>query len=382
MGRKIAVFTSIRSEYGLLSPLLKRLDAHPAFELKVLAGGAHLLSSYGYTINQIKKDGFEIDGVFPFLVADEEKDSLSRSLANLQFQIGAYFSKSTPDLLIVLGDRVELIPVVMAAILCQVPVAHISGGETTEGAIDNQIRHALTKLSHIHFPAMEQYAKNIERMGEESWRVKATGEPGLDLVQEIPLLEEEELFRQLGISKGKPIVIATFHPETINNSITPEFVEKVFLAVLQKGFRILVTASNFDEGGSVLNRLYEKMANENQDIMYIPSLGQLRYYSFLKQAYVMLGNSSSGPVEAQTFGLPVINVGERQKGRIINPNILDVDAQVDAINLALDEIESPAFKNKYVGKPNVYGDGFACSRIIEYLEKVPWDSLFLKKDQF
>lgn len=380
--KEVAVFTSIRSEYGLLSPLLQKLKAHPGYRLKILAGGAHLLKEYGHTIDQIKKDGFEVEETFPFLVADQEKDSLSRSLANLQFQIGKYFSEQAPDLLLVLGDRVELIPVVMAAVLNQIPVAHISGGETTEGAIDNQIRHALTKLCHVHFPAMEQYAANIRKMGEEPWRVETTGEPGLDLVLEMPLLSKEEIYKQLNITEGAPLVLATFHPETINNRITPELVKEVFDAVLANGYQILVTASNFDEGGNALNRLYEELSTKNPNIIYVPSLGQLRYYSILQHAYVMLGNSSSGPVEAQTFNLPVINIGDRQKGRIINPNIISADAELGSILAAFEKLEDPDFKVQYIGKPNVYGDGHACDRIIKYLDAMPWDDLFLKKDQF
>ena len=314
--KKIAVFTSIRSEYGPLTPLLKKLNNHPDFELRLMVGGAHLLNEYGKTVDKIIEDGFLIHTKFPFLFNDLEADALFRSLGVLQQQVGKYFVDYPPDLLIVLGDRFELIPVVLSALMCNIPIAHISGGEYTEGAIDNQIRHAVTKMAHIHFPATDIYAENLIQMGEEKWRIFKTGEPALDLLESISLIPKEELFKSLGLKQDKPLILSTFHPETISNKITSKLVKNILLPLLERNaYQILITASNFDDGGAELNNLYSQLSQEHEDIVFIPNLGQLRYYSILKNAALMLGNSSSGLIEAQSFFLPVVNVGERQAGK-------------------------------------------------------------------
>ena len=380
--KKIAVFTSIRSEYGLLSPLLHKLKEHPFFELKLLVGGAHLVKEYGHTVSFIEKDNFDIAQKFPFLFADEEKDMLTRSISALQLQIGKYFAENSFDLLVVLGDRFELLPVVLSATLYKIPIAHISGGDTTEGAIDNQIRHALTKLSHIHFPATELYAKNILSMGEESWRVCISGEPGLDLVKTTQFVDRTVLYNELGLDHTLPVVLITFHPETISNKISPLLIKSVCGLLLEKGYQVLATASNFDEGGAAINNVYESLAAENESFIYHKSLGQVRFYSMLNYADLMIGNSSSGLVEAQSFNLPVLNVGDRQKGRLANPNVIDVPAIDIEIEKKIKEAISNTFNNKFINKENIYGDGNACDRIIVFLEKLEWKKLLSKKDCF
>ena len=290
--------------------------------------------------------------------------------------------ENKPDLLMILGDRFELLPVVLAATLNKVPIAHISGGETTEGAIDNQIRHALTKLSHIHFPATETYGRNIISMGEEPWRVCVSGEPGLDLIQRVQLVEKNELFVDLGLNIKDPVVQVTFHPETISNKISPKLVESACKIFLNKGFQVLATAANFDEGGSGINRVYELLAKENKSLVYHKSLGQKRYYSMLKHAALMIGNSSSGLVEAQSFNLPVINIGDRQKGRLANPNVVNAAADEIEIEKAFLFAISEQFQSGFYGKENIYGDGNACNRIISFLEKIEWQRLLSKKDCF
>ena len=380
--KKIAGFTSIRSEYCLLSQLLYELDSHPAFELELLAGGAHLTEAFGKTIRFIEEDGFTIAHKFPFLFSDEEKDVLCRSLSVLQHQIGSYLANSAPDLLLVLGDRFELIPVVLAATLYNIPVAHLSGGETTEGAIDNQVRHALTKFSHIHFPATEKYASNIRAMGEEPWRICVAGEPGLDLIHKLNFIDKSTLFSDLRLKDNLPTVLVTFHPQTINDAINASFIEEVVQRILVEGYQVIATASNFDQGGAEINRCYESMATRLDNFVYHLSLGQKRYYSLLYFLTAMVGNSSSGLVEAQSFDLPVVNVGDRQKGRLANPSVLTVSIDSNAIINALAEIKSQNFISQYTGKKNIYGDGQACKRIIAYLENLDWNKVLNKKDCF
>ena len=379
--KKVAVFTSIRSEYGLLSPLLEKFKQHDSFKLELIVGGAHLVKEYGQTVTFIEADDIPIACKLPFLFGDEEKDVLTRSLASLQQQIGKYFSENKPDILVVLGDRIELLPVVLAATLNKIPIAHISGGETTEGAIDNQVRHALTKLSHIHFPATKIYAKNIISMGEEPWRVCVSGEPGLDLIDRINYIDKVDLYAQLGLDEKKPVVLVTFHPETISNKITPQLVSSVCKALIYREYQVLATAANFDEGGPEINRVYESFVSQKM-ISYQKSLGQLRYYSMLKYAAMMVGNSSSGLVEAQSFNLPVLNIGDRQKGRLAGLNVIHVPADFHSIERGIQVALSVEFKKQYFDQPNIYGDGQACNRIISYLEQVEWQKLLVKKDNF
>jgi len=379
--KSIGVFTSIRSEYGLLSPLLHKIKERPDFDLRLLVGGAHLLDSFGKTVDQIKQDGLPISAYFPFL--SEHENSYPLLLSKLQLQIGDYLHKHPVDLLFVLGDRFELIPVVSSSLLFNIPIAHISGGEFTEGAIDNQIRHAISKMAHVHFPATQEYKQNLVRMGEEEWRICVSGEPGLDLLQSIKFIPKERLFEDLGLTLNKPVICCTFHPETINNSIDAKFVEKCLVMILNKTpYQVVVTASNFDPGGEEINEALQLISESDARIRYHKSLGQLRYYSLLKYADIVLGNSSSGLVEAQSFDVPAINVGDRQKGRLSNLNVFDCEADVDKIMQGIRIVKEDSFKAVYEGKPNRYGDGHACEKIVQFLGQLNWSGLLVKKNTY
>ncbi len=381
---KIAVFTSIRSEYGLLSPLIELIESEPNFELELLVGGAHLLSQYGETINQIRTDGHSIKAIFDFIDDQKLKEFSTNSISKLQQLIGKYFSVNKPDLLIVLGDRYELIPVAMSALLYHIPMAHISGGETTEGAIDNQIRHALTKLSHLHFPATQIYKENIIKMGEEDWRICVSGEPGLDGILSIDYISKADLYEDLGLDISKKTICCTFHPQTIDNKIDADYVRNLLESIVSTfDLQILTTASNFDDGGNKINEMLVKLSSINSRIKYVSSLGQRRYYSFLKYADLMLGNSSSGLVEAQSFNLPVVNVGDRQKGRLANLNVINTSLQYDSIIDSIRFAFSEEFKVQYFNKQNIYGDGKASRRIVDFIKKnISSPNIFIKKDIF
>lgn len=380
----LAVFTSMRSEYGLLKPLIKLLFSDANFKPLLLVGGGHLSHDFGYTINEIKADGFEIFREFPFLKSKESSNFLGESLAQLQMQMSSFLKEQKPDLLLFLGDRIELLPVATSALISSVPMAHISGGETTEGAIDNQIRHALTKLSHIHFPSTETYKKNLLQMGEEDWRICVSGEPGLDDVKSLSYIHKQELFDLLQIPTNKKVICTTFHPETIDNKITPSFLKNLFSQMLtDKNLFFLTTASSFDSGGPEINEFFENLARKfPEQVSFIHSLGKLRYYSLLKYADLMLGNSSSGLVEAQSFNLPVLNIGKRQKGRLANLNVCSVDSNYEEIQKSFNYTLSQEFKDQFWNKPNIYGDGNASSRIVNFIKSLDKQTLIQKKDVF
>ena len=380
----IAVFTSIRSEYGVLVPILKKLKSDVTFDLRLLVGGAHLLKEHGYTIEEIEKDGFSITFKLPFLCTDNESNVNTRSMSLLQMQIGDYLAKNSPDLLMVVGDRFELLPVVSAALVLNIPVAHISGGDITEGAIDNQVRHAVSKMSHLHFTGTEKSRSNLIKMGEEEWRVVYTGEPGIDSILSIDFIEKEELFNQLGLNMNSKLVIVTFHPETIHNTITPYFLNDLFEQMLSKykDYQFLVTSSNFDSGGLEINETFIKLAEIHNNLFFVKSLGQKRYYSILKYAVCMLGNSSSGIIEAQSFKLPVINIGNRQQGRERNVNMIEVDSDTNLIINAMNSITEADFILKVQNSENIYGSGNCANIIHQFLTKIDRENLLLKKNTY
>lgn len=380
----IAVFTSIRSEYGVLLPLLKRLRNDDRFSLSLLVSGSHLMKEHGETVNEILKDGFKISQKFPFLSTDDSSESNIHAMSLLQSQMCRYLVKSRPDVLLVVGDRFELISVVTTALMLDVPIAHVSGGDVTEGAIDNQIRHAITKLSHVHFTGTVNSRNNVLRMGEENWRVVATGELGIDCIKEVKLKSKASLFRELGLELSKKTVIATFHPETIHQKVNGEFIAALFKELLHvfPDYQWLVTSANFDNGGNEINRALQELSKNSMNIFFVPSLGQVKYYSILHYADFMLGNSSSGIIEAQSFGLAVVNVGDRQKGRERNVNTIDVDINIKKIINACLLAASLEFQSKINHIENIYGDGRASAKIIEYLSKLDFAKLLSKKSDF
>lgn len=381
--RKIAVFTGARSEYGLLRPLLRKLESDPRFNLRILAGPNHFLEDQGNTINELLSDGFKPDAEFRSSYTGKDALFIHKSNAELTEAIAIYFDRKKPDLLVVLGDRFELLPVVSTALLFPIPVAHISGGEVTEGAVDNQIRHAVSKMSHLHFPATEKYRENLIQMGEEPWRICVSGEPGLDEVLNLTLPSRSDFFESYKLPLSKKLVLATIHSETIGQTINAEFIKTLLgrLKALTE-FHFLFTAANADEGGRAVNEVLVEESNNSDNLTYVPSLGKTNYYTALKYATLVLGNSSSGVVEAQSFGVPVINIGNRQAGRLFNPNCLTVAADVETIMQSFPIATGQEFARQFQGKSNIYGDGHASERIVSFIDKVAWDELLKKKSIF
>lgn len=382
--KNIAVFTSIRSEYGVMVPILKKIEQNVNLNLFLLVGGAHLLMEHGFTIDEIEKDGFKISHKFPFLFSDKELTVNTRSMALLQLQMGDYLAHNRPDLLMIIGDRFELLPVVNTALILNIPIAHLSGGDITEGAIDNQIRHAISKMSHIHFTGTENSRNNLIKMGEEDWRIINTGEPGIDSILSNEPISKSELYQELGLDENLKLIITTFHPDTISNLINSEFLTNLFKR-LNKNFpdyQYLITSSNFDTGGAEINETFMKLADMNKNILFVKSLGQKRYYSILRYADFMLGNSSSGIIEAQSFYLPVINVGNRQQGRERNLNVIDVESNIDSIGDAILKIKNPEFIRRVKNAINIYGTGKCAEKIINVIMNVDKTELLFKKSTF
>lgn len=380
---RLAIFTSIRSEYGLLKPIIRSAFSDERFKPELLVGGAHLSEQHGYTLDEIVTDGFAVSAKLPFFAESHIPSWHTESLGNLQRQIGVWMLENTPHYVMILGDRFELLSVATAALLSSVPIAHISGGETTEGAIDNQVRHALSKMSHLHFPATELYKRNLCQMGEESWRICVCGEPGLDDIANMKFIEREPLLSELGVDPTLPVICATFHPETIDNSITVSFLSLLFELMLRHtNYSFVVTSSNFDVGGEAINQFFHSLSRKEQRIRFFSSLGKTRYYSLMKISDAMIGNSSSGIVEAQSFNLPVVNIGKRQLGRLSNPCVRHVGAEPEAVLIALGKALEKTDCPDYFNKPNIYGSGNASEKILEFLVSARSRNLIQKRDVF
>lgn len=381
--KKIIVFTGARSEYGLLKPLIQVLLKREEFETEIAVAGGHLSQSQGYTVTEIDADNFPVAIKIDHMEEVENAAAVSKSNGQLQIAFAGFLENYKPDLVIVLGDRSELIPVVSSCLFQSVPVAHISGGEVTEGATDNQVRHAVSKMSHIHFPATEIYKENLLKMGEEKWRICVAGEPGLDEILSLELPGRAEFCHRFGLPASGQLVIATFHSETIGQTINQEFLTSLISELCSKtDAHFLFTSANTDVGGAEINDTLRGISEQNERVTFVHSLGRTNYYAAQRHSVLMLGNSSSGLVEAQSFGIPVINVGARQDGRLRNANVIDVPVDISAIFEAFKKAMHPQFRASIRKVPNIYGDGHASERISNFIANIDWSKLLLKRSSF
>lgn len=369
---KICVVTTSRSDYGLLKWILKKIKNDSFFKLQLIVTGTHLSKTYGYTKSEILDDGFAIDFEIDMIVDGDTKQSITTSMGICQMQMGTALSQLQPDLLLVLGDRFELLPICSSALVLGVPIAHISGGDVTEGAIDDQVRHAVTKMATIHFPGVKSSADRIIQMGESPQSVFDVGEPGIEgfLKAEVPT--REEIAHTLGLSINKCWIICTYHPETNSDLKTDLSAVKAIVSILSKynDYEILFTASNADCGGDQINTYFTNSASKYDNIHFVHSLGQKRFIGFMKEAVLMIGNSSSGLTEAPSCSLPVINIGDRQKGRIIPENVIQSGKSEADINKAIIKALSDSFRNSCVNIVNPYGDGNTSSKVVDILKSI------------
>jgi UDP-hydrolysing UDP-N-acetyl-D-glucosamine 2-epimerase len=382
MMRKISVVTGTRSEYGLLYWVMRRIQEEPELELQVIVTGMHLSPEFGLTVREIEKDGFRITEKVEMLLSSDTEMAIATSMGLGMIGFAKAYERLKPDLLVVLGDRFEILSAVAAAVQFRIPTAHIHGGESTEGAMDESFRHAITKMSHLHFPATQKYAEKIIQMGESPERVYCFGSPGLDNVSKVPLFDEKRLYQELELPEDKRIGIMTYHPVTLEKN-TAEFQIALLLEAIQNFETIfwVFTLPNADTGGRVITeRINEFIRRDPDRGRVFVSLGQLKYLSLLKHAAVMIGNSSSGLTEAPSFGLPVVNIGDRQKGRIRAANIIDVQAwDKEKIISAIHKAVSKDFKNSLKGLKNPYGDGHASAKIVKVLKKISLKNIIKKQ---
>lgn len=378
--RKILVVTGTRAEYGLLYWTMKRINEDKELELQLIVTGNHLVPEYGYTVETIKKDGFKIDEEIDMIVNSNKKSSIAKSMGLELIQMAQAFDRLKPDLLLILGDRYEIFIAATCAMMLNIPIAHMNGGESTEGAVDEQIRHAITKMAHIHFPGAEYYKERIIKMGEEPWRVYNVGQAGIENIKKLELLGKDELQKDLNILFDKPVFLITYHPVTLEVENIEEQINNLLKAIKHFNAKIIFTYPNADFGSKIIIDKMNTFVRENKNAYIYHSLGQKRYLSLLKYANVMIGNSSSGIVEAPIFKIPVVNIGNRQKGRIRNKNIIDTKYNSKSIYEGIYKaLNDKKFIEDLANMENIYGDGTTSRKILNVIKNIELNKNLLFK---
>lgn len=365
--KKIAVVTATRAEYGILKPLIARLLMEDSFETQLIVTGSHLSKKFGYTIEEIKKDKFPIYKKIPILEESDTVISVSRTAAKAMCNFASYYEIEKPNMIIVLGDRTELLGICGAALIANIPIAHIHGGELTQGAVDDAVRHAVTKMSYLHFPATELYRKRILQMGEEPDRVFNVGALSTENILNEVLLSKEELCKELKLDSKIPYIVVTYHPVTReqNNSVQEQM--KNFLAALETHteYQFLITKANSDLGGQEINQIFQEFEKIHDHVKVVDSLGMKRYLSAVKHCLFVLGNSSSGVIEAPVLGVPTVNIGDRQNGRIMAKSVVQSDIDTQSILNAISQAERMHIENP----DYLFGNGHTSEKIVNIIKK-------------
>ena len=374
--RKICVITGTRAEYGLLKNILCKIKSNNKLKLQLVVTGTHLSEEFGYTINEILKDKFEIDEKLPILM---NANNIAKEMGLLMIQLSQTFERIKPDMLLVLGDRYEILSATSVAMTMNIPIAHISGGEITEGLIDEQIRHAITKMSHIHFPGADIYSKNIINMGEEPWRVFSVGDPAIENIKLMKFLSEKQLKEQLNVDVDTDTLLITYHPVTLERDRLEYQVENLIKALNKVNKKMIITYPNADNGGDYIIKKLEEFAKVNQNVYLFKNLGTLRYLSVMKLCGAVIGNSSSALVESPYLKIPVVNIGNRQKGRLMANNIISCNNDCEGIIESINKVMSNEFKEEVKNVKSLYGEGNTSDEIVKVLENVGIDDKLLKK---
>ncbi len=377
--RTIGVVTTSRSDYGIYRPLLETIRKDPALDLRLVVSGMHLSAQHGLTLRAVEEDGFDIEERIEMLLSSDTPQGISKSIGLGVIGFAQLFDRWRPDIMVVLGDRFEMHAAALAALPFKIPIAHISGGELTEGAIDDALRHSLTKLSHLHFPATEEYARRIIQLGEEPWRVVVAGEPSLDQLHTLQMLSREELERRFALRLNRPFVMVTFHPVTLEYEQAEHQVTELLAAIDSSGMPAVFTMPNADTGNHVIREKLQQFVAEHADSRLVDNFGIHAYFSMMSLAAAMVGNSSSGIVEAASFELPAVNVGTRQNGRARARNIIDVGYNREDISRGITKAVSTEFRASLRGLVNPYGGGNASHIITDRLRTVELGDRLIRK---
>ncbi len=379
--KKICVVTGTRAEYGLLMPLLEQIKQAKNLELQLLVTGMHLSPEFGLTYKLIEADGYTINEKVDILLSSDTPVGISKSMGLGMIGFSESFERLQPDMVVLLGDRYETFVAATAASVARIPIAHLHGGETTEGAFDEAFRHAITKMSWLHFTSAEEYRNRVIQLGETPDRVFNVGAIGIENIRKMPLMNKSELEASLDTELKERLLLVTFHPVTLEDA-TSEVQFKNLLNALEtiENATIIFTKANSDTDGRIINEMIDDYTNKHLDnTLSFVSMGQLRYLSAMKLASAVIGNSSSGIIEAPSFKIPTVNIGDRQKGRMQAQSVINCEPQEESIKEAISLALSDSFKSSIQLMSNPYGDGRVSDKIMEVIQKSLSKEISLKK---
>ena len=378
--RTIGVVTVARSDYGIYLPLLRLIQKDPGLKLHLIVAGMHWIPEFGSTAKEIEKDGFIIGERVALPLNLDTPEGVATSIGAAVSGYAQCYARKRPDILVVLGDRFEMHAAALGALPFKIPLAHIHGGELTQGAIDDALRHGITKMAHLHFTATEEYAARVKQMGEESWRVVPAGAPALDKIRTMKLLDKKELEKQFGLDLKVPPLLATYHPVTLQYEQTEWQVAEWLKALESFDLPIIFTSPNADTSNRIVRQMIEAFVKTDSRATWVSDFGPIGYFSMMARSRAMVGNSSSGLIEAPSFELPVVNIGIRQEGRVRAQNVIDVGYSFEEIRKGIQKAISPEFKLGLKGMKNPYGNGNASEKIVKVLKEIDLDQkLILKK---
>lgn len=381
--KKISILTATRAEYGLLKPIIEKLYGVADFDVRVVVTGAHLSPEFGLTYKEIEKDGIVIDEKIEMLLSADTPAAISKSMGLALISFADYFERLKPDMLIVLGDRYETLAVCMAAMNQRIPIAHLYGGETTEGAVDESIRHAITKLSYLHFTSTEEYRMRVIQLGEQPDRVFSVGAVGIENILNQKLVDKIELERSIDFKLDKPYAMVTFHPVTLeDNQSSDQFQALLDVCKKYQDMNFIITKANADANGRIINKMIDSYIKENKNAIAFTSLGMTRYLSALRYCTLVIGNSSSGLIEAPSFGIPTINIGDRQKGRLQADSVINSKPTCVEIEKALELALTNEVRNRAKNTMNPYGDGNTSDKVIAVVKDYLLNDKILLKKKF
>lgn len=367
--KRIVIMTATRAEYGLLKPLITKFLDDPYYDTRIAVTGMHLSPEFGMTVREIESDNIPIDKRAEIVLSSDTPAALSKSMGLALISFSEYFEECRPDALLVLGDRYETLAVCSAAMNARIPIFHLHGGETTEGAIDEAIRHSITKMSYLHFTSTEAYRKRVIQMGESPDRVFHVGAIGVENALNTQYMPVAELEDSIGFSLGERYAVGTFHPVTLEAAAAGKQTEELLAALDQhREVRYLFTGANADTEGRRINRMLQEYAQCHENFCLIDSLGMRRYLSALKNSLFVIGNSSSGLVEAPSFKIPTIDIGDRQRGRIAGETVIHCKPERQAIGEAIHKAMDASFREEVRGAENPYGDGHTSEKILEIMK--------------
>ncbi|MGF7059794.1 UDP-N-acetylglucosamine 2-epimerase [Brassicibacter mesophilus] len=379
--KKVCVITGTRAEYGLLRPLIKRINEDKELKLQLIATGMHLSPEFGLTFKEIEADEFIIDEKVEVLLSSDTPVGISKSMGLAMIGFADAFERLKPDMIVVLGDRYEIFSAVSAASVARIPIAHLHGGETTEGAFDEAFRHSITKMSYLHFTSTEAYRERVIQLGESPDRVFNVGAIGIESIKELKLLDKNELEKDINFKFGEKTALVTFHPVTFENSTSKNQFQELLNALDRfADLKIIFTKANSDTDGRIINSMIDDYVKKHETkAIAFTSMGQLRYLSAMKYVDLVMGNSSSGIIEAPSFRVPVINIGDRQKGRIQGETIINSEPLENEIQKSIELGLSNNFKEKVKNSKNLYGEGEVSEKVLYILKKYLIKKIELKK---